>query len=233
MKNAFLFFSLFACFTISAQTTFEVTPKPDRDFNITLIPFGVDHSIEVGVLSKNGTASLNVAADISKVSQAVRADYSNEISAAFGFCDQMIPEISEKEDIDAIEPGPYFLYPKGGKSIGTPQGFIIIVSDTALFQWVTNPDKGTPVLGFYYDLIYVSEDFNYKGRCSEQFEAESVDSQTEYRIDLHLKQGWNYIAYQVESIRKATNDIPAFPDKVNVTSLQSLPTDAKWMAYYY
>lgn len=233
MKNILLLLALVSASFSNAQTTFKVIPKPANDFDIVLIPFGVDHSIKVGVLDKSGEASLNIAADMSNVSESVRKEYSSKISETLGFCDKMLPEISEKEDIGTIDPGPYFLYEKGRDSIGTPQGFIILVSDTALFQWVTNPDKGAPVLGTSYDIIYVGENFKYKGRCSEIFSDESDDSETEYRIDLQLKPGWNYIAYTIESIRPATGDISAFPDRVSVTSIQSLPKDVKWMAYYY
>ena len=233
MKNIFLVLALFAATFSSAQTSFKVIPEPDKDFDIVLIPFGVDHAIHTGNLDKDGTASINLTADMSNVSESVRKEYSSRISEALDFCDEIVPEISEKEDIQAINPGPYFLYEKGRDSIGTPKGFIILVSDTAMFHWVTNPDKGTPVLGSMYDMIYVSQNFDYKGRCSGISEDESDDSETEYHIDLHLKPGWNYIAYKVESIRPTTGDISAFPNKVIVTSLQSLPADVKWMAYYY
>lgn len=233
MKNILLLFALVTASISNAQMVYKVMPKPAQDFNIVLIPFGIDQAITVGELNQNGTATVGVNPDISDVSESVRKEYTSKISEALGFCDNMIPEITKKEDIDAIDPGPYFLYDTARDSIGTPKGFIVLISDTALFEWVTIPDKGSPVLGSYYDIIYVDQNFNYKGSCSEMFNGDLEDTQTNYSIDLHLKPGWNYIVFNIESIIPATGDIPAFPDKVRVSALQTLPANVKWMAYYY
>lgn len=233
MKSLLFLLALFISLISQAQTDFQVNPKPNKDFDIIMVPFGVGHPFEVGVLNSSGKGSITKKADISGVAETLRAEYISKISEVLDFCDEMVPAISEKQDIEAIDPGPYFLMSKGEDAAATPTGMIVMVSDTALFPWVMNPDKGIPVLGSFYDMIYVSENFDYKGHCSESYEDEAAGSETEYSIDLHLKIGWNYVAYRIERIAPATDEYPAFPSKVSVTSISSLPANLKWMAYYF
>lgn len=228
MKQLILFFAVFLVNFGYAQTTAQVSSPPGRDLDIVLIPFGIEHPINVGSLDVSGKVTWSGNMDISQVSKSEQADYILQMSEVLDFCDNLDLLSTQNEDIEAVELGALMLWGNG-----EPAGFLTLVTDTALFEWVMQ-DSNSPVVGSVFYLIYVKTDFDFSGDCKETFETESDEATTEFKLDIHFKPGLNFMEYEIQSIdQSGLEENESFPKSVSVTSHQKLPDNVIWMAYYY
>lgn len=229
MKNLIFPIALFILNFGYAQTTARVDPKPNRDLDIVLIPFGMEYPIIVGSLDRSGNAILTDNADFTQAPKTKQSDYTLKMSEVLGFCDNFNELLSQNENIDAVEPGVLFLWDNDELA-----GFIALVTDTSLFDWATDQNYGNPVVGSTFELIYVKTSFDFSGRCIQTFDTISEETQTAFNLDLHFKPGLNFMQYEIQSIfQPDIEDMNSFPEKVRITSHQKLPDRVIWMAYYY
>jgi hypothetical protein len=112
-------------------------------------------------------------------------------------------------------------------------GFITLVSDTALYEWVNDPGYGDAAPGSYFEAVYLSDNFDFKGNCTQTTNLETGDLETSFEIDVDLKAGLNYLEFKIEGIHQGSAEMASIPKKVMVTAHTGLPANAKWMARYY
>lgn len=92
-----------------------------------------------------------------------------------------------------------------------------------------------PVLGSYFELIYVNSIFHYEGECVQTRSSMSDDPDMEitYSFNLNLKAGFNFIEYKIENIHETDPEMMAsFPDVISVTSVEGIP-NCKWIGKYF
>lgn len=223
---SFLFLSLSIA---SAQSSATVIPAPSGELTIVLTPFGMENTVLLGSVGKTGKASLNHKVDFSDVSESVKSMYWIRISELLSFCDNSTALFSQADKIEVLEMGPLFLYKNAEMA-----GFVTLVSDTALYKWVNDPGYEDAVPGSYFEMVYVSEPFDYKGSCNQTTDLEMGNIETDFEMDIALKAGLNYLEYKIVSVQDIeSGEMGASPKKVMVTSHSDLPVNAKWMAYYY
>jgi hypothetical protein len=99
--------------------------------------------------------------------------------------------------------------------------------------WVEDPAYMEPILGSYYELIYVARPFEYHGNCISTKMTDTSDTEINYNYNLNLKAGFNFIEYKIEHIYKTDPNVMAsFPDKVTVTNVEGIP-NCKWIGKYF
>jgi hypothetical protein len=89
----------------------------------------------------------------------------------------------------------------------------------------------------------MESDFNYQGECTSTISNTEKDTiETSYTYDLHLKAGFNFIEYKIESVTE--HEVPSMyeentfdkitkPSKITVTSSQSATPNIKWIGKYF
>jgi hypothetical protein len=102
-----------------------------------------------------------------------------------------------------------------------------------MIPWLEDPMYMEPVLGSYYQLVYISKPVDFIKDCEYQMDSGNGDVPVHYSYDLKLKQGYQFIQYTLKSIHKTDPNIRAsFPDKVEVTTVKELPK-ALWVGKYF
>lgn len=211
------------------QSPINVTPAPLQTLDITLTPFGMENPIKVGFVEKSGSGFVNTDIDFSLLAKAKPNDYSIIISELLSFCDDADEIFGQEQNIYALELSPYFLMNNNEVA-----GFISIVSDTAVANWVNDPEYGKTALGAWYEPVYISENYTYKGTCTYVINPDSSDAETVYDVDINLLSGLNFLEYKIESIYEGEDEaLSSNPKKVIVTAHQAVPSNAKWIAHYY
>ena len=130
-----------------------------------------------------------------------------------------------------------FSFDTGALSLWTSDnryvGVIFTVSDENLLPWVEDPAYMEPVMGSYFELIFVAAPFQYQGNCITTKMLDNGDAQITYNYNLNLKAGFNFIEYKIENIYKTDPNIMAsFPDKVSITNVAGVP-NCQWIAKYF
>lgn len=223
---------LAAVLTISisfGQSPINVTPAPLQTLDIALTPFGIDNAIKVGFVDKSGSGFISTDIDFGLLAKSKPNDYKVSISELLSFCDKADELFGQEQKIDVLELSPYFLMNNNEVA-----GFISIVSDTAVANWVSEPEFGKSVLGAWYEPFYISDNYAYKGTCVYIINPDLGDEATVYDLDINLLKGLNFFEYKIESIYEGDDDeLSSHPKKVTVTAEQAVPSNALWIAHYY
>lgn len=229
MKLVFILAAVLTSSFSFAQSSITVTPVPSEPLDIALTPFGIDNPIKVGMVDKNGSGFVNTDIDFGLLAKAKPEDYTLSINELLSFCDDADEIFGQEPNIDVLELSPYFLMKDS-----EVEGFITIVSDTAVANWFNTPEYGKPALGAWYEPIYISKNFSYKGTCTHVINPDSGSEETVYDVELNLLTGLNFLEFKIESIYEGDNEeLSSNPKKVTVTAHQAVPSNAIWMAYYY
>ena len=223
---------LAAVLTVSisfAQSPINVTPAPLQTLDIALTPFGIDNPIKVGIVEKSGSGFVNTDIDFSLLAKVKSSDYTLTINELLSFCDDADEIFGQEQNIDALELSPYFLMNENEVA-----GFITIASDTAVANWITDPEYGKTAMGSWYQPIYISENFTYKGTCTHVINPDSGSEVTVYDVDINLLTGLNFLEYRIESVYEGDDEeLSSNPKMVTVTAHQAVPSNAIWNAHYY
>lgn len=225
-----IFLAAFLTVSITfGQSSINVTPAPLKTVDITLTPFGLDSPVKVGMVEKSGSGSVNTDIDLGLLAKAQPNNYSITISELLSFCDDADEIFGQEQNMYALELSPYFLM-----NNNEVEGFLSIVSDTAVAKWVNDPEYGKSALGAWYEPIYISENFTYKGTCTHVINPNSGSEATVYDVDINLVKGLNFLEYKIESVYEGDDEeLSSNPKKVTVTADQAVPTNAMWIAHYY
>ncbi|WP_417370686.1 hypothetical protein [Gelidibacter japonicus] len=234
MKTSFLIISLFFI-TLGfsqGQPKLEGYALANLDVSVVVFPFGMEHPITIGTLKKSCEINFQFPKTLPEISKETEENFMHDlIYTVFSVCNEGLRMISDKDNRPSFEAGALSL-----STTDNPYaGVIIAVSDEAMMPWIQDPGYEEPVLGSYFELIYVSSAFKYEGECIQTRSSMSDDPDMEiaYSFNLNLQSGFNFIEYKIESIHKTDPDVMAsFPDKVSIISVEGIP-DCKWIGKFF
>lgn len=214
------------------QSKIDNYPLGNLEVAVIVMPFGMDNPIKIGTMSKSGTIEFNFPKELPKIPKEEKESESSKLwYTVFSLCDNGSEMVSEKDNIFSFDTGALSLWTKDNPYVGV----IFSVSDENLLPWIEDPAYNEPIMGSYFELIYIEKAFQFKGKCttSRMMEEGEEDAKIEYAYNLNLKAGFNFLEYNIESIRKTDPAIMAsFPDKVTVTNTEEIP-NCKWIGKYF
>lgn len=230
-----------ACaFQISmAQTNPKVENYPLKAMDLVLFSFGMEQPIPIGTISDSGEININFPKDLNFISDEVKANFMSDAAfTLFSKCDNSNDILSENENIKAINAGYISLSSKDNPY----SGLFFMVTDAGLVPWIEDSNSNNAVLGSFFELVYVMSDFNHQGQCATVYNTEKDTIETNYTYDLKLKEGFNFIKYNIESVEE--HEVPSMyeenafdkivkPSKITVSSSQSTTPNTKWIGKYF
>ncbi|TPV35934.1 hypothetical protein FJ651_03170 [Paucihalobacter ruber] len=203
---------------------------PEMDFII--MPFDMDNRVSIGKLKDDGTLEVNIPefSSIQLPSNVVHDDLLNFEYIVKFRCGNS-SDLKVSESLKGFRGG-YFALWREGKRSGWA-GSVFAVSNKELIPWLEDDAYMQPVLGSYYEIIYVTEDAEIKTTCENTWEIADFKIDMEYQVDLNLKKGYNLIEYEILDIFETnSNEITNKPNKIKIKS----PTDFSgiiWTAKYF
>jgi len=205
-------------------------PFGSLDVNVMVLPLGMKNPIKIGSMSKSGDIVLDFPKELPEISKKVKESESSKLGyTLFSICDVSSKMVAEKDAIFSFDTGALSLWTNDDRFVGV----IFTVSDENLMPWVEDSDNSEPILGSYFELIYVASNYKYQSECSASMELDGGTKEVLYQYDLNLKAGFNFIEYRIESIYKTDPKVMAsVPDKVSVTSVEGIP-NCKWIGRYF
>ena len=214
------------------QPKLDNYPFESLEVNVITFPFGMDDPIKIGTMSTSGEIHFEFPKALPKISKETEENFMRDFRyTIFNECDNSREMVSDNENGPSFNAGILSLSTNDNPYVGV----IRAVSDGALMPWIEDPGYEEPVLGSYFELIYVASDFQYEGECAQTRSSMSDDPDMEisYSFNLNLKAGFNFVEYKIESIYKTDPDLMAsFPDKISVTSVDGIP-NCKWVGKYF
>lgn len=233
MKKSILFIIsilLFNCAKSQTQPKIDSYPFGSLEVNVMVVPFGMDNPIKIGTMSQSGAIQFEIPKELPRISKETEENFINNVAyTLFDVCDNGNNMVSGKENIKSFEAGALSLWTSDERYVGV----IFTVSDDNLMPWVEDPSYMEPIIGSYYELIYVEKAFQYQGECTQTRMLDEGDAQIKFTYNLNLKAGFNFVEYKIESIHKTDPNVMAsFPDKVSVTNVEGIP-NCKWIGKYF
>ncbi|GAA4804976.1 hypothetical protein [Litoribaculum gwangyangense] len=224
--------SLFIFYLGFSQTQPKLANNPleSIEYNMMVMPFGMENPIKIGSISKSGDINFDFPKELKNISEEDKNSESVKLwYSLFSQCDNGMDMVKEKDNIFSFDSGVISLSTNDNPYAGV----IFTLSDENLMPWVEDPAYIEPILGSYYELIYVAKPFEYHGNCITTKMTDTSDTEINYNYNLNLKAGFNFIEYKIEHIYKTDPNVMAsFPDKVTVTNVEGVP-NCKWIGKYF
>lgn len=231
MKPTLILCFMCSFFWANAQEiTGTVKNHEKADMDLVLMLFGMDYPISIGKVDNKGqfTANLeNVSLDNipeENLSMSIGPLYFNfyftcNNSDAFG---ENAEKPAARQDFVRLT--------KNGDWAGT----VFLVSDEGLRPWIEDSGYNNAIKGSFYEVIYVGEDFSLNMTCNRGvYAADNEEVETEYRFDIELKKGFNWVEYTIEEVYETDPNIRAsFPSKVTISNVKD-PSKMLWVGTYY
>jgi hypothetical protein len=119
---------------------------------------------------------------------------------------------------------------KNGEWAGT----VFLLSDENLRPWIEDSGYNNAIKGSFYEVMYVVDDVSLNMTCnSSVYAADNEEVETEYRFDIELKKGFNWVEYTIEEVYETDPNIRAsFPSKVTISNVKD-PSKMLWVGTYY
>ena len=235
MKKSLLFIICIIAFNYAQsqnQSKVKDYPFGSLEVNIMVIPFGMETPVKIGTMSKSGDIVLDFSKELPEIPKEEKESESSKLwYTLFSQCHNGSEMVAEKDNIFSFDTGALSLWTNDNRYVGV----VITVSDENLMPWIEDPGYMEPIMGSYFELIYVAKPFQYKGNCNtaRMMEDGEEDAEIDYTYNLNLKAGYNFIEYKIESIHKTDPNVMAsFPNKVSVTSVEGIP-NCKWIGKYF
>ena len=235
MKNSILLIVsiiLFNCGQSQSQPKLENYPFGSLEVDVIVMSFGMDNPIKIGSITKSGEIVFNFPTDLPEISKEAKESESSKLwYTVFSQCNNGSEMVAEKDNMFSFDTGVLSLATKDNPYAGV----IFTVSDENLMPWIEDPAYMEPILGSYFELIYVDKPFQYQGSCgtTRMMDEDEHDVKIDYTYNLNLKAGFNFIEYKIENIHKTDSNVMAsFPDKVSVTNVDGIP-NCKWIGKYF
>jgi hypothetical protein len=212
------------------EITGTIKNHEKADMDLVLMLFGMDYPISIGKVDKKGqfTANLeNLSLDQipeENISMSMGPLYWNfhfncNNSDAFG---ENAESLAARQDFVRLT--------KNGDWAGT----VFLVSDEGLRPWIEDSGYNNAIKGSFYEVMYVADDVSLNMTCnSSVYAADNEEVETEYRFDIELKKGFNWVEYTVEEVYETDPNIRAsFPSKVSISNVKD-PSKMLWVGTYY
>ena len=231
MKNALLcVISILVCNFVQAQNHSKIENYPfgSLDVDVMVLPFGMEYPIKIGHMSKSGDIKFDIPKELPQLSKEMEDNFMNDVAyTLFDVCDTTM--VFGNENIKSVETGALSLWTTDKRYVGV----IFTVSDEKLLPWIEDPGYNAPILGSYFELIYVAASFKYKGECTQTRMLDDGDAEIRFSYNIDLKPGFNFIEYKIDRIYKTDpNVMAAFPDKISVSNVEDIP-NCKWIGKYF
>lgn len=233
MKKSLLFSISFLVLNYAPSQSnpkIENYPFGKLDVELKVIPFNIESSIKIGSISKAGVIDFNLSNALQKLSEESKASFMSDVDyTLFDVCHNSSDIPSNITTIASFDTGAISLWTKDNRYVGV----VFAVSDEKMIPWIEDSAYMEPVLGSYFELIYVASAFKYTGECTQTQEMEDGDAEIIFNYNLDLKAGFNFIEYKIESIYKTNPKVRAsIPNKILVTSVEGIP-NCKWVGKYF
>lgn len=203
---------------------------PEMDFII--MPFDISYRVSLGTLKTDGTLEVKIPefTDIQLPSN-MTPDNMTKFENLIKFHCGNASDLKARESLRGFKGGYFALWSKTKRNGWA--GSVFAVSNKDLVPWLEDDAYMQPVLGSYYELIYVTEEAEIKTTCENTWEIADFTIDMEYQFDLNLKKGYNLIEYEILDIFETnSNDITNKPSKIIVKT----PVDFSkiiWTAKYF
>jgi hypothetical protein len=199
------------------------------DMDMVLMLFGMDYPISIGKVDKKGqfTANLeNVSLD--NIPEENLSMSSGDLYFNFYFkCNreafgENAEKLAARQDFVRLT--------KNGEWAGT----VFLLSDENLRPWIEDSGYNNAIKGSFYEVMYVVDDVSLNMTCnSSVYAADNEEVETEYRFDIELKKGFNWVEYTIEEVYETDPNIRAsFPSKVTISNVKD-PSKMLWVGTYY
>lgn len=216
--------------SVQSQPKLDNYPFKSLDVNVMVIPFGMEQPIKIGTMSPSGDIQFDIPTELPQLSKETKDNFMSDVAyTLFDVCDNASEVLSGKDNIASVDTGALSLWTSDNRYVGV----IFAVSDENLMPWVEDPAYIEPILGSYFELIYVAKAFQYEGECEQTRMMDDGDANITYHYNLKLKAGFNFVEYKIEHIHKTDPNVMAsFPDKVLVSAVEGIP-NCKWIGKYF
>lgn len=225
----FLSFGILQSQNFSSKLDNHQKGLPEMDFII--IPFDISYRVSLGKLNADGVLQVKIP-EFSEIQLPSNMTNDNMLK----FDDLIKLRCGNESDLKTSESlrgfkGGYFALWSETKRNGWA-GSLFAVSNKDLVPWLEDDAYMQPVLGSYFELIYVTEEAEIKTTCENTREIADFTIDMEYEFDLNLKKGYNLIEYEILDIFETNSqDVANKPNKIIVKT----PVDFSniiWTAKY-
>ncbi|MFD2203152.1 hypothetical protein [Shivajiella indica] len=200
------------------------------DMDMVLMLFGMDYPVSIGKVDKKGQFTANL--DNLSLDQIPEENLSMSMGPLywnFHFnCNNSDPFGENAENLAARQD--FVRLTKNGEWAGT----VFLVSDEGLRPWIEDSGYNNAIKGSFYEVMYVVDDVRLNMTCnSSVYAADNEEVETEYRFDIELKKGFNWVEYTIEEVYETDPNIRAsFPSKVTISNVKD-PSKMLWVGTYY
>lgn len=192
-----------------------------------------------GVLNTDGNFSIDLPTNFTDVTQTSFTEYNTQSGAAYelsaiGINDVFSPledlEITGENTAIALA-GKYYGFELYNKE--TKIGRLFPGSSKDFIEYNINPDKFSPLEGYFYMWLYSAGDITIKGSNNSALEADdegkiTLKSSRTYNIE--LKHGWNIVKYTVQSVMIDSNGNPQVL-KSAFSTVNNAQNDIQWFYF--
>lgn len=225
-----LFFTFLYFFANGQEIKGNIANHEKSEMDLVLMLFGMDYPISIGSVDKKGqfTANLeNISLD--QIPEENRSMSIGPLYFNFHFNCNSPEDFGGNAEKQAARQDYVRLTEKGDWS-----GTVFLVSDEGIKSWLEDPGYINAVKGSFYEVMYVDEDISLNVTCkSSVYAADDEEVETEYRFDIELKKGFNWVEYTILEVHKTDPNIRAsFPSKVTITNMKD-PSKMLWLGKYY
>lgn len=214
--------------TFSAKLDNPLPGLPEMD--VVILPFGADYPFKIGVLHKDGTLEIDLSnSDLNEIPQEqLELFLSNSINENLSLkCDNS-KDLQQPESLKAQRGGYIGLWYKNRWA-----GTIYAVSTQEIMPWLEDEAYMEPVLGSFYEIIYVSEPVEQNTTCTNTWHLKDNKVEAAHTYKFSLQKGFNFLEFQIQEIYKTNpNETSSKPSKVQITNVND-PSKIKWIAKYF
>lgn len=234
MKLALLIITLCLCFiktqaqTISAELKNPLPGLPEMD--VVILPFGLDYPFKIGVLHKDGTLEIDLSkSDLNEIpKEHLDLFLSNSINENLSLKCDYSKDLQQPESLRAQRGGYIGLWYKNRWA-----GTIFTISDESLIPWLEDEAYMEPVLGSFYEIIYVSEPVEQNTTCTNTWHLKDKKIEAANTYKFSLQKGFNFLEFQIQEIYKTNpNETSSKPSKVLIKNVEDF-SKIKWVAKYF
>ena len=176
MKTTFTFMLslLLVCNGFSQpQPKIDNYPLGSLEVAVIVMPFGMDTPIKIGTISKAGIIEFNFPKELPELPKEEKESESSKLwYTVFSKCDNGSDMVAEKDNIFSFATKALSLWTNEKNYVGV----VLPVSDENLLPWIEDSSYEEPILGSYFELIFVASPFQYKGSCTETRMLEDGDA---------------------------------------------------------
>lgn len=202
------------------------------EMDLIIMPFDMSYRVSLGKLNADGVLEVKIPefSDIQLPSN-MTSDNMLKFDDLIKLRCGNASDLKTSESLRGFKGGYFALWSKTKRNGWA--GSVFAVSNKDLVPWLEDDAYMQPVLGSYFELIYLTEDAEIKASCENSWEIADFIIEMEYQFDLNLKKGYNLIEYEILDIFETNSaDITNKPNKIKVKT----PSDFSkiiWTAKYF